>query len=66
MEIASLLETLNGDFAIIFIDNLNSKIFISKDAFGKRSLLLGFSEEGFCLSSTAVHSCNIPESVEEN
>lgn len=52
----SLMLVFNADFALIYIDYLNKKIIISKDLFGKRSLLLAFYKTGeLCISSCALH-----------
>lgn len=48
-KILQTLRELRGDFAIILIEA--DKIFIMKDYFGKRSLLLGMSEDHLVISS---------------
>lgn len=49
------MRNIIGDFAFVYYDQLNSKLVIAKDVFGKRSLLLGFSEDGFTVSSRAIN-----------
>jgi asparagine synthetase B (glutamine-hydrolysing) len=44
---------INADFALVFYDNLNKKISMAKDLFGKRSLLFGIHKKGFCVTSCA-------------
>ncbi|EGR31175.1 hypothetical protein IMG5_116460 [Ichthyophthirius multifiliis] len=53
--IINQLNKLWGDYAFIFFDNQQKKIVIAKDPFGKKSLLLGFSENGFAFSSCAIN-----------
>lgn len=48
------LKKIQGDYSFVFYDNKNKKILIAKDPFGKKSLLLGFSKDGFVLSSCAI------------
>lgn len=50
-----ILSNTIGDFALVYYDALNQKLVIAKDVFGKRSLLLGFSECGFAISSRAIN-----------
>lgn len=48
-----ILDTLNqirGDFAIVLVEG--DQIFIMKDYFGKRSLLLGMGENHLMLTSS--------------
>jgi asparagine synthetase B (glutamine-hydrolysing) len=44
-----ILSQIRGDFAIILIEG--NQMFIMKDYFGKRSLLIGMSENHLYLSS---------------
>ena len=43
-----------ADYAFVFYDAFNDTIIAAKDMFGKRSLLMGFKENGFVLSSCAL------------
>jgi len=54
-----------GDFSIVFYDNLNKKCFISKDLFGKKSLMMGFTKNGFVVSSAALGIKN-PDNEKED
>ncbi|CAD8046234.1 unnamed protein product [Paramecium primaurelia] len=63
-DIKNLLQQLNGDYSLIFQDLSQQKIYIAKDPFGKRSMLLSFINEGFILSSQALQK-NIPLEIEE-
>jgi asparagine synthetase B (glutamine-hydrolysing) len=55
-KICELLQQIRGDFAFIFVEG--SDIFIGKDYFGKRSLLLGMGEDYIVVTSTPIHSLN--------
>lgn len=48
-----LLEQIRGDYAFIFMEG--DEIFVGKDYFGKRSLLLGMGEDYFIFTSVPVH-----------
>jgi glutamine phosphoribosylpyrophosphate amidotransferase len=48
-KILEVMGQIRGDYAIILIEG--DQIFILKDYFGKRSLLLGMSEDHLMLSS---------------
>ncbi|CAD8158954.1 unnamed protein product [Paramecium octaurelia] len=63
-DIRTLLQQLNGDYSLIFQDLSQQKIYIAKDPFGKRSMLLSFINEGFTLSSQALQK-NLPIEIEE-
>jgi asparagine synthetase B (glutamine-hydrolysing) len=48
-----LLEQIRGDYAFIFMEG--DEIFVGKDYFGKRSLLLGMGGDYFIFTSVPVH-----------
>ena len=46
---------LEGDYAVCFYDNMNQILILTRDMFGKRSLMVAFSEEGpLTIMSTSV------------
>lgn len=49
-----LLQKIRGDFAFVFIEG--DDIFISKDYFGKKSLLLGMGEDYLVVTSVPIHT----------
>lgn len=49
-----MLQQIRGDYAFIFIEG--DEIFIGKDYFGKRSLLLGMGENYFVVTSVPIHN----------
>lgn len=49
-----MLQQIRGDFAFVFIEG--DDIFVGKDYFGKRSLLLGMGESYFVLTSAPIHN----------
>ncbi|KAL4493116.1 hypothetical protein ABPG72_003201 [Tetrahymena utriculariae] len=54
-KITSVLSNLQGDYAFVYYNHDLKKLFIAKDPFGKRSLLLGFSKNGFVFSSCSIN-----------
>ena len=48
-----LLQQIRGDFAFVFVEG--DEIYVGKDYFGKRSLLLGMGEDYFMFSSVPIH-----------
>ncbi|KRW99850.1 hypothetical protein PPERSA_10969 [Pseudocohnilembus persalinus] len=53
-KIVEKLRTFIADFSFVFYDEFNQKILVSKGLFGKRSLLFGFSQNGFAISSAPI------------
>ena len=53
-KIKDFLQQLRGDFAFVFIEG--EEVFIGKDYFGKRSLLLGLGEDYLAITSTPIHT----------
>lgn len=53
-KIRELLQQIRGDFALVFIEG--DEIFMAKDYFGKRSLLLGMGEDYFMVTSVPIHT----------
>lgn len=51
-----IISVFEGDFALVFFDSKHKKIVFGKDPFGKRSLLLGLKENGFCISSCPLNA----------
>ena len=51
-----LIQSLVGEFSLIYIDSVNCKIVVSKDIVGRRSLLLGLTVEGLIISSVSCKS----------
>lgn len=51
-----MLQQIRGDYAFILIEG--DDIFIGKDYFGKRSLLLGMGQNYFVLTSVPIHQLN--------
>ncbi len=49
-----MLQQVRGDFAFIFVEG--DDIFVGKDYFGKRSLLLGMGENYFVITSAPIHN----------
>ncbi|KAL4441625.1 hypothetical protein ABPG74_021557 [Tetrahymena malaccensis] len=54
-KITSVLSKLQGDYAFVYYNQDLKKLFVAKDPFGKRSLLLGFSKNGFVFSSCSIN-----------
>ena len=54
-DMLKIIDCFHGDFAFIYQDRLNNLIIIGKDIYGKKSLLLGFHEHGFCITSCIPH-----------
>ncbi|EAR94171.2 asparagine synthase (macronuclear) [Tetrahymena thermophila SB210] len=54
-KITSVLSNLQGDYAFVYYNHELKKLFVAKDPFGKRSLLLGFSKNGFVFSSCSIN-----------
>lgn len=46
---------MEGDYAFAYFHEKSGKLYIAKDPFGKRSLLIGFSRDGFVLSSCSLN-----------
>jgi hypothetical protein len=55
-KISEFLQQIRGDFAFVFVEG--NDVFIGKDYFGKRSLLLGMGEDYLVVTSTPIHSLN--------
>lgn len=51
--LVAISDCFHGDFSFIFYDYINNYLIIGKDIFGKKSLLLGFHKNGFCIGSCA-------------
>lgn len=49
-----MLLQIRGDYAFIFMEG--DDIFVAKDFFGKRSLLLGMGESYFVITSAPIHN----------
>ena len=65
-EVKSILNCFDGDFSLIFTDFVNCKVIISKDIFGKRSLLFGINENnGICFCSCSINE-KLIKTVEKN
>ena len=52
-KMTELLQQIRGDFAFVFVEG--DEIYVGKDYFGKRSLLLGMGEDYFMFSSVPIH-----------
>ena len=52
-KISEVLQQIRGDYAFIFVEG--DEMFVGKDYFGKRSLLLGMGENYFIFTSVPVH-----------
>lgn len=59
-----MLQQIRGDYAFVLIEG--DDIFIGKDYFGKRSLLLGMGENYFVVSSVPIHHLNRAIQQENN
>ena len=46
------MRNVRGDFAFVY--QRKSRVFIGKDYFGKKSLLVGFEEDGVVISSVPI------------
>lgn len=54
-----MMREIRGDYAIIFIEG--DQIFILKDYFGKRSLLLAFTENHLIITSSPINALKLNE-----
>ncbi|KAI4467711.1 asparagine synthetase domain-containing protein 1 [Holotrichia oblita] len=51
--IVGVLSSLQGPYALIYLDKKNFKLYFGRDIFGRRSLLIGKVEDGFIITSVA-------------
>lgn len=52
-KMAELLQQIRGDFSFVFVEG--DEIYVAKDYYGKRSLLLGMGEDYFMFTSVPIH-----------